>query len=104
MHLIIADVKCRLLCQLASTCTCHADLDNYNSTDAPASCEDWEENNSTLGFGGNLASAAAAINASSVDEALVIAKFASGNVLPTLHFDVIDHFGNLVSGAPASML
>lgn len=72
----------------------HADLDNVNST---ASCEDWEGNNSTLGFGGNLASAAAAINVSASNVA-AIEGFASGNVLPTLRFDVIDHFGNVVSG------
>lgn len=73
-----------------------ADWDSYNSTDTPT-CEDWEGNNSTLGFGGNLASAAAAINVSA-DYVVTIEGFASGNVLPTLRFDVIDHFGNLVSG------
>ena len=60
-------------------------------------CADWEGNNSTLGFGSDLASEAAAINASESEQAPITA-FASGGILPSLQFDVIDHFGNLVSG------
>jgi len=68
-----------------------------NSSTLPGTCPDWEGNNSTLGFGGDLASEAAAINASGSEQAPITA-FASGGVLPSLMFDVIDHFGNLVSG------
>ncbi|KAL0048014.1 hypothetical protein WJX82_005700 [Trebouxia sp. C0006] len=76
-----------------------------NSSTLPGTCSDWEGNNSTLGFGGDLASEAAAINASESEQAPITA-FASGGVLPSLMFDIIDHFGNLVSGgvSAASML
>lgn len=77
---------------------CDADVEaTTNSSTLPGTCSDWEGNNSTLGFGSDLASEAAAINASESEQAPITA-FASGGVLPSLMFDVIDHFGNLVSG------
>lgn len=68
-----------------------------NSTTTPGTCADWEGNNSTLGFGSDLASEAAAITSAEI-KAAPITGFASGGILPSLMFDVIDHFGNLVSG------
>ena len=68
-----------------------------NSSTSPDSCADWEGNNSTLGFGGDLASEAAAINASE-GQLDPITSFPSGGILPSLRFSVLDHFGNLVSG------
>ncbi len=86
---------------------CDADVEaTTNSSTLPGTCSDWEGNNSTLGFGGDLASEAAAINASESEQAPITA-FASGGVLPSLMFDIIDHFGNLVSGTcstPSSRL
>lgn len=76
----------------------HAEPDGSNNSSAvPSSCADWEGNNSTLGFGGDLASEAAAINASEGEQA-AITSFPSGGILPSLRFSVLDHFGNLVSG------
>ena len=68
-----------------------------NSSSIPSSCAYWEGNNSTLGFGGDLASEAAAINASTSEQPPII-SFLSGGILPSLRFSVLDHFGNLVSG------
>ena len=68
-----------------------------NGSTTPSSCADWEGNNSTLGFGGDLASEAAAINASE-SQLDPITSFPSGGILPSLRFSVLDHFGNLVSG------
>ena len=68
-----------------------------NSSTSPSSCADWEGNNSTLGFGGDLASEAAAISASE-SQLEPITSFPSGGILPSLRFSVLDHFGNLVSG------
>lgn len=68
-----------------------------NTSTLPSTCPDWEGNNSTSGFGEDLASEAAAINASE-SEQTPITGIASGDVLPSLQFDVIDHFGNIVSG------
>ena len=89
-------------CQNSVTLTqglcCYADPDGgSNSSTIPSSCADWEGNNSTLGFGGDLASEAAAINASESEQA-PITSFPSGGILPSLRFSVLDHFGNLVSG------
>ena len=84
---------------MADNMLCDVDVEaTTNSSTLPGTCSDWEGNNSTLGFGGDLASEAAAINASESEQA-PITGFASGGVLPSLMFDVIDHFGNLVSGA-----
>lgn len=77
---------------------CNADADAAsNGSTIPSSCADWEGNNSTLGFGGDLASEAAAINASE-SQLEPITSFPSGGVLPSLRFSVLDHFGNLVAG------
>ena len=74
-----------------------------NGSTTPSSCADWEGNNSTLGFGGDLASEAAAIN-SSESQLDPITSFPSGGILPSLHFSVLDHFGNLVSGMHVLLL
>lgn len=68
-----------------------------NGSSTPGSCADWEGNNSTLGFGGDLASEAAAINATE-GQLGPITSFPSGGILPSLRFSVLDHFGNLVAG------
>ena len=65
-----------------------------NSTTTPGTCADWEGNNSTLGFGSDLASEAAAITSAEI-KAAPITGFASGGILPSLMFDVIDHFATL---------
>ena len=68
-----------------------------NATNIPDTWADWEGNNSTLGFGSDLASEAAAIDAADIEQP-PITGFASGGILPARSFNVIDHFGNLVSG------
>ena len=73
-----------------------------NSSSTPGSCADWEGNNSTLGFGGDLASEAAAINATE-SQLGPITSFPSGGILPSLRFSVLDHFGNLVAGGLSLM-
>ena len=66
-------------------------------TAPPTTCAGWEGNNSTLGFGHDLASDAAAVAPANPASASV-SGHASGQPLPTISFEVIDHFGNLVSG------
>lgn len=82
-------------------CAAEADMAS-NGSSTPGSCADWEGNNSTLGFGGDLASEAAAINATD-SQLEPITSFPSGGILPSLRFSVLDHFGNLVAGGLSLM-